>query len=236
MACDANMCPEDFEQSFWFQRETNACGGPERSIHVQVERPKDVWIERTYDHVVASGSLKGKISQVEVVEDSESRPRNAVSFVGERGQAMQEWNEQTLPKVLPGYNGGRLPGRSTKEKGREEGEMRAAKKEGSRAKSSRKWLAGSQERVCMHDGDKKMMYRGQLSKVSCDAGTGHRLKMKKRRRAGEKGLRWQHRGMKSKNWRRFWNEEGWKEAPCSLRLCKMHLNYLCMNVCHKEKG
>ena len=30
---------------------------------------KDVWIERTYDYVVASGSLRGKISQMEVVED-----------------------------------------------------------------------------------------------------------------------------------------------------------------------
>ena len=40
-------------------------------------------------------------------------------------------------------------------------------------------------------------------------------KMKKRSKAGEKGTRWQHSGMKSNNWRRFWNEEGWKDAPCS---------------------
>ena len=39
----------------------------------------------------------------------------------EREKEMQEWNEQRLPKVLAGYSGGRLPGRSTKEKGREEG-------------------------------------------------------------------------------------------------------------------
>ena len=43
--------------------------------------PKDVWIERTYGCVVASGSLRGNISQMEVVEDFESRPHNAVSFV-----------------------------------------------------------------------------------------------------------------------------------------------------------
>ena len=36
---------------------------------------------------------------------------------------MQDWNEQKLPKVLPGYSGGRLPGRRTKENGREEGEV-----------------------------------------------------------------------------------------------------------------
>ena len=52
----------------------------------------------------------------------------------------QEWNEQKkMPKALLGYSGGRLPGRSTGEKGREEGggeekeqrlgKMRKSKKE-----------------------------------------------------------------------------------------------------------
>ena len=39
---------------------------------------------------------------------------------GRRDKEIQEWNEQKLPKVLPGYSGGRLPGRSTKEAGREQ--------------------------------------------------------------------------------------------------------------------
>ena len=46
-----------------------------------------------------------------------------MSFVVEREKEIQEWNEQKLPKVLPGYSGGRLPGRSTQEKGREEGKV-----------------------------------------------------------------------------------------------------------------
>ena len=54
------------------------------------------------------------------MEDFESRPQKAVSFVVEREKEIQEWNEQKLPKVLPGYSGGRLPGRSTEEAGREE--------------------------------------------------------------------------------------------------------------------
>ena len=40
-------------------------------------------------------------------------------FLVESEKEMQEWNEQKLPKALPGYCAGRLPGRSTKEKGRE---------------------------------------------------------------------------------------------------------------------
>ena len=41
----------------------------------------------------------------------------------EEKKETKEWNEQKLPKVLPGCSGGRLPGRSTKEKGREEGDV-----------------------------------------------------------------------------------------------------------------
>ena len=70
---------------------------------------------KNYDYVIASGSLKGKILQMEVVEDFESRPHQAVSFVVKREKEIKEWNEQKLPKVLPGYSGGRLPGRITKE-------------------------------------------------------------------------------------------------------------------------
>ena len=43
---------------------------------------------------------------MKVVEDFESRPHKAVSFVVERGKEIQEWNEQKLPKVLPGFSGG----------------------------------------------------------------------------------------------------------------------------------
>ena len=48
----------------------------------------------------------------EAVEDFESRPHKAVSFVVEREKEEQEWNEQKLLEALLGYGGGR-PGRST---------------------------------------------------------------------------------------------------------------------------
>ena len=94
---------------------------PQGASMCKSKGPKYVWIERTCDYVVASGSLKGKISQMEVVEDFESRPHKAVSFVVRREKELKEWSEQKLPKVLPGYSGGMLPERSSKEKGREEG-------------------------------------------------------------------------------------------------------------------
>ena len=71
---------------------------------------------------------------MKVIEDFESRPHRAVTFGVERGKERQEWNEQKLPKALLGYSGGRIPGRSTEEKGREEGE----EGEGSAAKAGEK--------------------------------------------------------------------------------------------------
>ena len=56
------------------------------------------------------------------MEDFESRPHTAVSFVVEREKEIRERSGQKMPKVLPGKSGGRLPGRNTKEKGKGEGE------------------------------------------------------------------------------------------------------------------
>ena len=85
-----------------------------------------------------------------VMEDFESRPHKAVSFV----------DEQKLPKVLPGYSGGRLPGRSIKEKGRKEGEV--DEDSGERRISNeiaQGVVAGMKEKVSVHDGIKEAVQR-----------------------------------------------------------------------------
>ena len=82
---------------------------------------KGEWVEKVYDYVTACSSLKGIISDMRVKEDFESRQHKAVTFVVQRGKGRQEWNEEKKPRALPGYRG-RLPGRSTEDKGREEGE------------------------------------------------------------------------------------------------------------------
>ena len=69
ITCDANMCPEDFENSLWFQKELMHVGARKAASTCRSKGRKDKWIERTYDNVVANGSLKGKISHMEVVED-----------------------------------------------------------------------------------------------------------------------------------------------------------------------
>ena len=95
---------------------SNACDCTRRSVNAQIKNAKGVWVEKVYDYVIACNRLKGKISKMKVIEDSESRPHKAITFVVERGKERQEWSEQRMPKVFLGYSG-RLPGRSTEEKG-----------------------------------------------------------------------------------------------------------------------
>ena len=97
------MCPEDFEKSLWFNRELLHAMAPTEASTCKSKDSKG--IERIYDFVTACDSLEGNISQMKVVGDFESRPHKAVSFVVERDKEIQEWNEQKLPKVLPGYSG-----------------------------------------------------------------------------------------------------------------------------------
>ena len=98
-----------------------------------------------------------------------------------------EWSGQRLPKVLPSYSGGRLPGRSTKEKDKEEGEVDDDGEE----RIIRSQIA--QEGGCRHQGEgfscmvvSRRPYKDQLGKVSCEVGIAHKSKMKKRRKAGDK--------------------------------------------------
>ena len=102
-------------------KRANVRDGTRRSVNVRSRSVKGEWVEKVYDYVTACSSLKGIISDMRVKEDFESRQHKAVTFVVQRGKGRQEWNEEKKPRALPGYRG-RLPRRSTEDKGREEGE------------------------------------------------------------------------------------------------------------------
>ena len=95
-----------------------------------------------------------------MVEDFESRPHKTVSFVVKAEKEIMEWNEQKLPKVLPGYSGGRLPGRNAKEKGREEGEVdENGGEKGIRSQIAQEVVAGIKEKASAHDGIMEAVHR-----------------------------------------------------------------------------
>ena len=58
IACDANMCPEDFEKSLWFQREQMYLVVPKEASACRSKGPKGKLIERTHDYVIACHGLR----------------------------------------------------------------------------------------------------------------------------------------------------------------------------------
>ena len=103
--------------------------------------------ERTYDYVVASGSLKGKMSLMEVVEDFESRTHKAVSSVAEREKEIKgmERAEDAKGAVRKEYKG----------EGREEG----AVDEDGEEREVRSQIAQKVLHASEHDGEKEPVQR-----------------------------------------------------------------------------
>ena len=123
---------------------------------------------------------------MKVVEDCESMPHKAESFVVEREKEVQECNEQKMPQVLPGYSGGRLPGRSTEEGGREEEEAEEACREGQvRKEIVQEVVEGIKEKASAHEDAKSSVQRT----------VGQSVK--------QKGTRWKCNGSRMKSWKRF---------------------------------
>ena len=131
------------------------------------------------------------------MEDFESRLHKAVTFVVERVNERQEWNEQKLPRALPGYSGRRLPGRSTEEKGREEGEEDEGGEERRIREIVKEVIAGIQEKV-IDEGVKNKVKRtgGQSLMRSWDCS---QIEDEEREETGKKGTKWQRSGTNCNN-------------------------------------
>ena len=76
VACDANMSPVDFAR-----KDQMHVTAPEGASTCRSKSAEGEFVEKVYGNVIACNSLKGKISQMKVVEDFESWPRNAVFIV-----------------------------------------------------------------------------------------------------------------------------------------------------------
>ena len=74
------MCPEDFEKSLWFQKEQMHVVPPKEASTCRSKGPKDEWLKESMITSLRV-AVSGKISQMEVVDDFESRQHKAVSFV-----------------------------------------------------------------------------------------------------------------------------------------------------------
>ena len=85
VACDANKEPEDVQRSLWYKRHVHVEGSARRgNLLCRSKGPHGESIELTYDDVIDSQSTQDKIKGMEVVEDFESRPHKAMTFLVER--------------------------------------------------------------------------------------------------------------------------------------------------------
>ena len=146
--------------------------------------------------------------------------QSGVFFEVKREQEMQEGNEQKLPKVLPGYSGGRLLGRSTKVKGREEGEEdwnSGARR--NRNEIAHKVVTEIMGKTGAHEEAKATAQR-IAGKVSREAWIVHKLNMKKR----EEEELWQKENQMEMQWAQDEKQEGRNEVPCRRNSYTKHLS------------
>ena len=83
VTCDANMDPAGFRKALWFEEWCMLIEAPEAVIS---------------SCVIASKSFQGKIENMEVVEDFESRLHKAVTLLVDRDKEIQEVLELKMPK------------------------------------------------------------------------------------------------------------------------------------------
>ena len=144
---------------------------PKEASTCRSKGPKGEWIERIYDYVIASGSLKEKILQMEVVGDFASRPHKAISLVVKReGNKGMELSRNCRRCCLVTVEG-RLQGRSTKETGKEEGEVNEDGGERRiRTHIGQEVVAGIKEKVSVHHGVKEAVQKTSGAKFHAKLG------------------------------------------------------------------
>ena len=174
IACDANMSPEDFEKSLRFGKDQVHVIAPQGVSMCRSKNAKGEWVEKVYDYVIASCGLKGKISDMKVIEDFESRPHKAVTFVSkeerkDRNGTSKNCRRRYLVTLEEDYQ-----------------EEARKKKEGKKRALEEFDLSESKRT------ERKNRYKD---------GIARRLRMKKKRKAGKKATKWQNNGKRSNIWK-----------------------------------
>ena len=99
-----------------------------------------------------------------------------------------------------GYSGGRLPGRSTEEKGREEGEEDEGSGERQVRNEITKEVSRSSQMMAFEECCKNE--EGLKGETPYKDGIARRLRMKKKRKTCKKATKWQNNGKRSNTWKK----------------------------------
>ena len=155
-----------------------------------------------------------------------------LSWSKEKRREIQEWNEQKLPKMLPGHSGGTLLGRSSDARGREEEEEEE--------KDSREILVGYeivqevvaiiQEKAGGHEDAKSTAQRaaGQIVKQSWVCSQIENEE-EEEEEVWQREIQMELQWAEEEKLEKILERRQWKEALCR------HLSQWCMNACLKAK-
>ena len=142
IACDANVCPEDFKKSLLFKSRHMFIEAPGVSTR---KGPNGEFVERTYDHVIASHSLQGKIKDMEVVDvktnPEETCPEKMTVIVGIPSYARRTFSSSWLRGEVEG----KAEGRQKLDKEGQEEDSNTGERE---VKAESKTVETSSERIC----------------------------------------------------------------------------------------
>ena len=207
VTCDANMCPEDFEKSLWFQRETMhvvALKGYPRADRKAQRMSGSKEPMTTPLRVAVSKEKSYKWRWLKILSQDHV---GHYPIVVRREKEIKGMERQKLPKVLLGYSGGRLPVRRTKGKCKEEGEVNEDGGERKiRSQIAQVVVAGIKEMVRVHDGEKDDVKRPaeQSFMRSWDCSQIENE---------EEEESWRGRDQMAAQWKEVWNKEGLDETP-----------------------
>ena len=216
IACDASMGPEDFEKSLWVRKELVYVTAPEGVSTCRSRSAKGELVEKACDYAMACSSQKGRISDMQVKEDFESRPHKAVTFVVQRGKERQEQRRYL----------------DTAEKdSQEEARKRKVGRNGKKAKEVNKGRRKMRK-------SKKLLeaLRGWLSKdeTSYKDGIVRRLRMKKKK-VGKKATKWQDIGKRKQHSDDLTGRRRMEGSSLKLDVMQKVPELVVQNECHTAK-
>ena len=85
IACDANLCPEDFKKSLRFRSRHMFIKAPREGVSTgRSKGPNGELIERTHDYVIASHGLQEEIKNMEVVRRFRIKTTQDGHFLGRK--------------------------------------------------------------------------------------------------------------------------------------------------------
>ena len=146
IACDANVCPEDFEKSLWFQGGQMFIAAPKEASTCRSKGPKGEWLERTCDLVIACHNLRVKFHRWRWWKTLSGGHTKQCPLSSRETRRCRNGMSRRCPKhCLATVEGGCQEETQKKKAEKKRRKRRTAERDKSGMKSLKKWLRSARE-------------------------------------------------------------------------------------------